>query len=243
MQERTNEISLKNEKLEEVNRVKDKLFSVVSHDIRAPLTSLQSVLNLVKVKRLDAEEFKEVAEELARQLGKTSEFTSNLLQWAKLQLKGEHFETEILNMNQLVSKAMELIEPDIRGKNLSIRNEVESNARVEADENMIMTVVRNLLGNAIKFTSANGVITISSKSDLHSVTISVTDTGVGIAQEHLKTLFTLSSITTLVTQQEKGTGLGLMLCKEYIEKNRGRIWVESEENQGTTFYFSLPKAQ
>ncbi len=243
VQQRTEEISHKNSKLEEVNRIKDKLFSVVSHDIKGPLATLQQVLRLVKIKKLDADEFKQVSGELEVQLDKTNEFIDNLLQWAKLQLRGETFEPTRLIVRDVVTETLELMQLEANKKSITIISDLPENGVVVADLNMIRTVLRNLLMNAVKFTPMNGAVRISGQIVDHKVIVSVSDTGVGIPGRNLERLFTMRSVTTLGTHQEKGTGLGLLLCREFIEKNGGTIWVESEENRGTTFSFSLPVAE
>lgn len=239
VQQRTMEISQKSEKLEEVNRVKDKLFSVVSHDIRSPLASLQSALHLVKIKQMDSTEFTEIAAELTRQLDKTNEFTANLLNWAKLQMRGERYEPQPVNIAKLFSSVLDVARPIAREKNIQIERDIPEGLIAVGDENMVIAVIRNLVMNAIKFTPIGGKIALMAATQGQVITVSVTDNGVGIPAKNHDSLFTLESVTTLGTKQEKGTGLGLVLCKEYVEKNGGKIWVESEQGSGTTFYFTI----
>ncbi|HZI25519.1 MAG TPA: ATP-binding protein, partial [Chryseolinea sp.] len=238
---RTIEIQQQNETLEEVNHVKDKLLSVVSHDIRGPLGSLHLALNLVKSGSLSAEEFQKVTEGLETRLTQTTEFIDNLLQWAKLQMRGETFEPDRLDLSQLANEAVKLLEPECVHKNIHLKNHVREPLVAYADVNMIRSVFRNLLTNAIKFTKPNGTISISAYRVNHKIILSVADSGVGIPEKNRARLFTISSITTQGTKQEKGTGLGLLLCKEFVEKNGGSIWFETQEGKGTTFYFSLPE--
>jgi Signal transduction histidine kinase len=192
---------------------------------------------------LDADEFKQVSGDLELQLGKTNEFIDNLLQWAKLQLKGETFEPARLNLQDVTAETIELMKLEADKKNIKVLSEIPATAIVLADLNMIRTVLRNLLVNAVKFTPNDGTIHIAGSVNEHHVIISVSDTGVGIPVKNQERLFTMQSVTTLGTHQEKGTGLGLLLCKEFIDKNGGSIWVESEENKGATFSFSLPKVK
>src|SRR5688572_32406425 len=238
---RTVEIQRQNLQLEEVNHVKDKLLSVVSHDIRGPLGSLHLALNLVKSGSLSAEEFQKVTEGLETRLTQTTEFIDNLLQWAKLQMRGETFEPDRLDLSQLANEAVKLLEPECVHKNIHLKNHVREPLVAYADVNMIRSVFRNLLTNAIKFTKPNGTISISAYRVNHKIILSVADSGVGIPEKNRARLFTISSITTQGTKQEKGTGLGLLLCKEFVEKNGGSIWFETLEGKGTTFYFSLPE--
>jgi signal transduction histidine kinase len=240
---RTVEIQQQNLELEEVNHVKDKLLSVVSHDIRGPLGSLHLALNLVKSGSLTAEEFQKVSEDLEARLTHTTEFIDNLLQWAKLQMRGETFEPDLVDLAKLADESVKLLQPECAQKNILIKNHVQSGLEAYADLNMIRSVLRNLLTNATKFTKPKGAISISAYRIDDRIIISVADSGVGIPEKNRSKLFTISSVATQGTKQEKGTGLGLLLCKEFVEKNGGTIWFETEEGKGTTFFFSLPAFQ
>jgi signal transduction histidine kinase len=237
---RTREIKLQNVQLEEVNNVKDKLFSVVSHDIKGPLNSLHLALTLAKSGTLSSEEFQQLSGRLEMRLVQTTEFIDNLLQWAKLQMRGETFEPEDINLVGLVSEAVRLLEPECVQKNISLKNSITGSLGAFADMNMIRSVIRNLLTNAIKFTRREGTITLNAYQVDNRIILSIADTGVGIPPDSRDRLFTPTSPTTQGTQQERGTGLGLLLCKQFVERNGGRIWFESEVDKGTTFYFSLP---
>ncbi len=238
---RTTEIQQQNIQLEEVNNVKDKLFSVVSHDIKGPLSSLHLALTLAKTGDLSSEEFQELSAGLELRLIQTTEFIDNLLQWAKLQMKGETFEPDKLDLSGLAKESVRLLEHECRQKKITLVNNLSEPLDAYADLNMMRSVLRNLLTNAIKFTRPEGSITISAYRIDNKIIISIADTGVGIPKGNRERLFTISSVTTQGTRQEKGTGLGLLLCKEFVEKNGGRIWFETEDGKGTTFYFSLPK--
>ena len=238
---RTIEIQQQNLELEEVNHVKDKLLSVVSHDIRGPLGSLHLALNLVKTGSLTAEEFQKVSEDLEARLTHTTEFIDNLLQWAKLQMRGETFEPDRLDVSKLADESVRLLEPGGAQKDIVIKNHIQGKLEGFADLNMIRSVFRNLLTNAIKFTKPRGTISISGYRVDDHIIVSVADSGIGIPEKNRNKLFTISSVATQGTKQEKGTGLGLLLCKEFVEKNGGSIWFETEEGKGTTFYFSIPQ--
>jgi signal transduction histidine kinase len=237
---RTTEIHKQNIQLEEVNNVKDKLFSVVSHDIKGPLNSLHLALTLAKSGSLSSEEFQQLSGRLELRLMQTSEFIDNLLQWAKLQMRGETFEPDKLDLVELANETVRLLEPECLQKKIKLVNNLDGTLHAFADLNMMRSVIRNLLTNAIKFTSQGGSIIISAYQVDAKIIISVADTGVGIPSNNRERLFTPITPTTQGTQQEKGTGLGLLLCKQFVEKNGGRIWFESEVGKGTTFYFSLP---
>ncbi|MEO7988027.1 MAG: sensor histidine kinase [Chryseolinea sp.] len=239
---RTEEIQSKNERLEEVNNIKDKLFSIVSHDIKGPLTSLQLALTLAKTGDISPNEFKKLAYELELRLIYTNEFISNLLQWAKLQLGGSLYQPSNIDLSAVAAETLVLFEPEINQKKISVEYQLPA-LHAFADLNMIRSMMRNLITNAVKFTGIEGSITVKGSREENEIVFSIADTGVGIPPAHKERLFTLSSVTTQGTHQEKGTGLGLLLCKEFAEKNGGRIWFESEVGKGTTFYFSLPHVQ
>jgi two-component system, sensor histidine kinase LadS len=239
---RTEEIQQQNEKLEEVNRIKDKLFSVVSHDIKGPLTSLQLALALTKTDTITQQEFRDLTTSLEGRFKQTTEFIENLLQWAKLQLKGETFEPSVINIRQLIGNTVHLLEPEIFQKGIKVSALADESLKAFADPNMIRSVLKNLLTNAVKFTGKDGVIEVRGKQDRDSILISVSDTGMGIPPVNRDKVFSLDIVTTPGTRQEKGTGLGLILCKEFVERNSGKIWFESEEGKGTTFYFSIPSS-
>jgi two-component system, sensor histidine kinase LadS len=237
---RTTEIQQQNLELEEVNHVKDKLLSVVSHDIRSPLGSLHLALNLVKSGSLSAEDFQKVSEGLEARLTQTTEFIDNLLQWAKLQMRGETFDPDRTDLAVLAEESVKLLQPECDHKSIILQNRLQGMLEAYADMNMIRSVFRNLLTNAIKFTTPGGTVSISGYRIDRKIIISVADSGIGIPEKNRDKLFTIASVATHGTKQEKGTGLGLLLCKEFVEKNGGAIWFETEEGKGTTFYFSLP---
>jgi signal transduction histidine kinase len=237
---RTIEFQQQNLELEEVNHVKDKLLSLVSHDIRSPLGSLHLALNLVKSGSLSAEDFQKVSEGLEARLTQTTEFIDNLLQWAKLQMRGETFDPDRTDLALVAEESVRLLQPEADQKSIVLKNRLQGILEAYADMNMIRSVFRNLLTNAIKFTTPGGTVSISGYRIDHKIIISVADSGIGIPEKNRDKLFTIASVTTQGTRQEKGTGLGLLLCKEFVEKNAGTIWFETEEGKGTTFYFSLP---
>lgn len=243
VKQRTLEIQQQKEKLEELNRIKDKLFSVVSHDIKAPLSSLKLSLALTKINKLSQDEFKAVSTEIESHLDQTTNFIQNLLQWAKFQLRGEVVRPARLDMRAMIEETAGLLDNDMRQKLISLQMEIQSDCIAHADQVMIQSVLRNLINNAVKFTPVGGTITLRAKHEDQNVIVAVSDTGVGILPENRGSIFTLESLTTPGTRQEAGTGLGLVLCKEFTEKNNGTIWFESEVGKGTTFSFALPEYQ
>lgn len=240
VQLRTTEIQRKNEELEELGRVKDKLFSVVSHDIKGPLTSLQLALGLIKNKTITQSEFQELSDVLEVRFKQTTEFVENLLQWASIQLKGSLYNPVKVQVEDVATDVVALLDYEIKQKGVRIHVTFASDAAAFADVNMLRSVFRNLLVNAIKFSRTGGEVKISGIVDKPNVIVTVADNGIGIPEVNKAKLFSLDSITTLGTQKEKGTGLGLLICRELIERNNGRIWFESQEGTGTAFYFSVP---
>jgi signal transduction histidine kinase len=239
---RVEEISQKSQKLEEVNRIKDKLFSVVSHDIKGPLTSLHLALSLTKSHTISQQEFQHLTQMLEVKFNQTTEFIENLLQWANLQLRGETFDPVEIDITALIKTTLTLLEFERKNKMIVVENSITEKQEVYGDLNMVKSVLRNLLTNAIKFTPPGGKVKINTEASGRFVTISVSDTGVGIAERNQPLIFSLDIVTTPGTGQERGTGLGLVLCKEFVERNGGRIWFETQEGKGTTFYFTIPKS-
>lgn len=240
VQLRTTEIQRKNEELEELGRVKDKLFSVVSHDIKGPLTSLQLALGLIKNKTITQSEFQELSDVLEVRFKQTTEFVENLLQWASIQLKGSLYNPVKVQVEDVATDVVALLDYEIKQKGVRIHITFAADAVAFADVNMLRSVFRNLLVNAIKFSRTGGEVKISGIVDEQYVIVTVADNGIGIPEANKAKLFSLDSITTLGTQKEKGTGLGLLICRELIERNNGRIWFESQEGRGTAFYFLVP---
>lgn len=239
---RTEEIRLKNNQLSESNSVKDKVFSVLSHDIKGPLNSLKGLLAVAATGGLSSDELKLLTSRIGEQLHLTADFLDNLLQWSRLQMQGEQFRPQPVTFRvaEILRSATALLIPDFESKHLSLVNKVDEQLFAYADANMVKTVVRNLVSNAWKFTNAGGSVELSASTRGDLIYINVKDTGVGIAPRYLQTLFTLQSVTTAGTQEEKGTGIGLVVCKEFVERNGGEISVVSVEGTGTVFTFTLP---
>jgi len=236
------EIQKQAEELNYLNGVKDKLFSILAHDLRGPLNSLRGLIQLLEEETLTPEEFKEVIPLVSQNVGNNSILLENLLMWSRSQMQGMQTLRENVKINQVFFENMEFIEHISKKKNIEIQNLTSDDVVVSADQGMVDIVMRNLLTNAIKFTPEGGEIVVDAQDELDSWKIIITDSGVGIAEENLHKIFGDKFFTTAGTQKEKGSGLGLLLSKELIEKNHGKIWVNSIEGEGTSFYFTLPKA-
>ena len=228
-------------KLEELNRTKDKLLSIISHDLKSPLNSILGSLNLLERGLISTDEFTEFIPGLSRNVNYTSSLLENLLYWARNQLNGgTSVNPEKVDLNAVASDKIELLKPQAAHKEVSLDIEVSDTVYAFADDIMIQIVLQNLISNAIKFCRAGDRITVFAYQQENQSIVCVQDTGAGIAHENLKELFSKKSFTTRGTDNEKGTGLGLQLCYDFVEKNNGEIWVESEPGLGSAFYFSLP---
>jgi len=230
-------------KLIELNAAKDKFFSVIAHDLRAPLSSIIGFSEhlMAVVKARDYEQTGKMADIIMQSSARAMDLLMNLMEWAQLQSGRMEFNPECIEMNPIINEAVLLLSGNATQKSITISNTLSPEIRVNADRAMVSTVLRNLISNGIKFTQPGGTITIKSAVKQQELIVSVTDTGVGISKKRIDKLFEINeSYSTSGTQNEKGTGLGLILCREFIEKNNGKIWVESKSERGSTFYFSLP---
>ena len=241
MIEQQKELEEKNKQLEILNQTKEKLFSIVAHDIRSPIAALRSSLDLFNKDMISKEEFQSLSGELAIQVDQLQDNLDNLLHWSYSQLQGIEVHPEKLFISTLISKTLELLHVNISNKNLTVTVHCHEFAAAYADEEHVKLVLRNLLSNAIKFSFIGSPITIRCDAGSQFTTISIEDFGKGIAAKRVHSLFSYASTTTTRgTLNEKGTGLGLVLCKEFIEKNGGTLIIESTEGKGSTFCFTLP---
>ena len=226
--------------LRNLNLTKDKLFSIISHDLRSPVAGLKSLMDLIDTPGLSQEEFVKITKVLKRNLDYVHEDLDNLLMWAQTQLQGMQALQEPVRLKLLAEEKISLFKDAALLKKISINNEISADAIVYADRNHVSLVLRNLIGNAIKFNQPGGCIKIASKQKGAEYEISVSDSGVGILDADMSKLFRAEThFTRPGTNKEKGLGIGLLLTKEFVEINRGSIWVESEEGKGTTFTFTL----
>lgn len=228
--------------LEEINSVKDRLFSIVSHDLKDSISSIKGFLDLLKEGSISNQEFDELIPELSENANNASLLLFNLLNWSKSQMQNLESNPETFNIQEIFHDKINLVEQKIDQKRIVIIDESQREF-VYADKSMVEIIIQNLITNAIKFSRVGDIITISNKTHNGKSLICVEDTGVGISKENLGKLFKNNNFTTIGTKNEKGTGLGLTICKELVELNHGRIWVESTENVGSKFYVELPKTK
>ncbi|MBM2816774.1 MAG: hypothetical protein HW421_3536 [Ignavibacteria bacterium] len=229
--------------LQELNATKDKFFTIISHDLKNPLGNFKNISQLLAdsyndFSENDKFEFINLMKESANSIYSLLE---NLLEWSRTQRGNLPFHQNNFDLKLISDEVLYLFKLSADKKNLSIKNEISNSTFVFADPNLVTTVLRNLISNSIKFTPANGTVIISSNFEDADIIISVKDNGVGMTQDTIDKLFRIDvNVSTLGTSKEKGTGLGLILCKEFIVKHGGRIWVESQVGVGSTFSFTLP---
>jgi len=240
--EHQEELKKRSIELEQLNQVKDKFFSIISHDLRSPINALHGLLNLVDNKQITQEEFINLTHELKIQFNHTRTLINNLLDWALLQMDKLKIQPEKIDLSITVEQNFKMLNA-LHLKEIKMANLIKPGLLGWGDLNMINLVFRNLILNAIKFSESGSAIEVSAHEQGDYYVIGVKDHGVGISPEVQKILFEKTSgYSTRGTANEKGTGLGLILCKEFVEKNGGQIWLESEEGKGSTFYFTIKKA-
>jgi signal transduction histidine kinase len=231
------------EKLEEANLTKDKFFSIISHDLRSPFSAIIGFANLLSQEydSYDDNDRKEMVRNIEASANSAFRLLENLLDWSRSQINGIEYTPENLEVSVIAVDIINILAPQAARKNIKLLTEVKYNTKAYADPNMTKTILRNLISNAIKFTKKGGAVIISSKEVKPFLEITVKDSGIGIEKEDIGKIFKLGSASgKRGTAGEKGTGLGLMLCKEFTEKNGGNISIESEHDKGTTVKFTLP---
>lgn len=232
------------QELENTIESRDTLYSVIAHDLRSPLGSLKMMNNAILM-MVDKKQVSEEVYEMLQMMNKTSEeifqLLDNLLKWAKNRLNKQNIYKQQADINSIVSSTAQIFIPVAAQKEITIVTEgLEKELMGSIDIDMIKTVVRNLISNAVKFSYANGTIGIATRTDGDLVIVSVKDSGKGIKKEDQDKLLKQNThFTSYGTNNEKGSGLGLMLCKDFVELHEGKLWFESEEGKGTTFYFSM----
>lgn len=230
-------------KLEQMNEEKNKLLSIVSHDFNSPLSNIQTYLSILERTDLKPEERKEFEKELRRITNDTQEFLHNLLLWTKGQMEGFDFSVSAIEVRSSLQETLEVCKNNADSKSINLEYDLMKDVFIKANRDLFQLVVRNLVNNAVKFTPEGGKIIISSEilSD-DNFLLKITDNGRGISSDKQADVFTSRIKSTFGTNKEKGTGLGLRICKEFTEAQKGEIWFESCENQGTTFFLKMPLA-
>ncbi len=230
-------------RLSKLNATKDKLFSIIGHDLKGPLGNIAGFAELLenKYETFNDEKIKKIINLIYKSSISISNLLDNLLTWSRTQRQKLSIEPENLDMYTIVNECFILLSPTADKKQISLKNDIEKNVAAFADKEMITTVIRNLITNAIKFTETGGEITAKANYDKNMLVIAISDTGIGIEPGKMDRLFDLDKdFSSTGTAGEKGTGLGLIICKEFVEQNKGKLWVESQATKGSTFSFSLP---
>lgn len=229
------------QELQRLNQLKDRIFSIIAHDLRAPLVNLSEVLKMISDDQISSEEFKALSPTLNKDIVYTTDLLENILHWSRSQLKGYGINKEFFDLKGLIVNEVDHHMQAAKVKEIEIIQDVFPGGMVYADVLMVQIIIRNLLNNAIKFCSAGCLIHITAVySGNHQIRLCINDNGIGISHEMLDKLFSGENQSTRGTMNENGTGLGLMVCKEFAEKNDGKLVVESEIGKGSSFCVYLP---
>jgi signal transduction histidine kinase len=234
---------LNRNKLIQINADKDRFISILSHDLKSPFNTLLGFSGVLveDLHKLSMAQIEDIAIDINKSAKTTYNLLEEILVWARAQQNKIPFSPQNLNLLNVCKDSIEVLEQNAVSKNIKINCTVDSQIKVFADSDMIKVVLRNLLSNAIKFTNKSGSIFIEANSNHEDIIISVSENGIGITPENLSMLFSISQVlTTTGTANEQGTGLGLLLCKDFVEKHGGRIWAESEPGKGSKFSFTMP---
>ncbi len=238
-----NDLKESERRLFKLNADKDRFISILSHDLRSPFNNLLGLSEILteNIQEYHIDEIKNIVGDINKTAQRTYNLLENILTWARAQQGKIPFNPQILSFTDICNNNLEIFIPNAIAKNITINCNPSDEINIYVDIDMLKTVMRNLVSNAIKFTNTGGTININAEQNSENVTISVSDNGIGIAPDDLKKLFDISEVmTTKGTAGETGTGLGLLLCKEFVEKHQGKIWVESEVGKGSDFKFTLP---
>jgi len=240
------EIKRKNELLQVTNAEKDKFFSIIAHDLRSPLSAFVAATQILaeEIQTMNMEEIREITQNLKTSATNIYTLLENLLEWSRLRRGGMDFVPEKLNLKEKIESCIDVLTESARKKRIELTFSIPDEMEVFADNHMIDAIIRNLVSNSVKFTPAGGKINIAAVySNNHFIEIKISDSGIGMTPELKNKLFMINEKTSRNgTEGELSTGLGLLLCKEFIEKHNGKIWVESEVGDGSIFSFTIPES-
>jgi signal transduction histidine kinase len=231
------------EELKRINSTKDKFFSIIAHDLKNPFNAIMGFgeILITDFKEMPDDEKLYFIRNMAEAAQSSYALLENLLQWSRSQTGRLQFNPELIQLSELIEETIRLVSVNAYGKSITLENEVDSSVIINADKEMLRTILRNLLTNSIKFTKENGKISVSAEKQKDMISITVSDNGVGIKPKDIDKLFRIdTNITTIGTGKERGTGLGLILCKEFVERHGGEIGVESTFGAGSDFSFTIP---
>jgi signal transduction histidine kinase len=241
LQKNNDEMQKQAEELDQLNSLKNKLFSVISHDLKAPMYALRNLFEDMQRQDMPADEIKSLIPDVKNDLNYTVSLMDNLLQWAKSQMQADTINADTHNVKEMIDEVMQVLYLQAEAKKIHIENKVVDGYNIWADRDMINLVLRNLISNAIKFSPSGGKISIGMFDQSQFTEIYVKDAGKGISNEEMKKIAGQEFYTSNGTAQEQGTGLGLLLCKEFLAKNNGQLRIQSEPGKGSVFSFTLPK--
>jgi len=229
------------EELQRLNQLKDRIFSIMAHDLRGPLLNLAEVLKMTSDDTISAEEFKLLSPTLTRDISYTTDLLENILHWSRSQLKGYSINKEFFNLQSMINAEVNYHLKTASAKNINIMQDVSASLTAYADLLMMQMVIRNLINNAIKFChSACNIYISATCQDAANIILTIRDNGVGISPENIKRIFGGENVSSRGTQNEKGTGIGLMVCWDFMARNEGDITMDSEVGNGTTFKIRMP---
>ncbi|MDA3953025.1 MAG: HAMP domain-containing sensor histidine kinase [Bacteroidales bacterium] len=243
IEKQTTELEIKNKDLKNINITKDKFLSILAHDLKNPFSTIVGFANLLdsKINELSDDKKREYIKTIRITSEKTYNLLNNLLEWTRSQSGVIEYKPEKFEIETLLKKNIELFQEIGKNKDISISNSMQKNCSVFADKNMLDVVIRNLISNAIKFVYPGGEIQANCFTSENNIVVEISDTGIGIDEDDLKNLFKIDETkSTSGTSNETGSGLGLLLCKDFIMKCEGEIWVNSELGKGSVFSFSIP---
>ncbi|MCH6200931.1 ATP-binding protein [Aquiflexum sp. LQ15W] len=238
-----NQIKKQAEELKNLNSLKDKLFTIISHDLKGPIFGIRELIKLSFEGVISQKEFLDILPEINKNMDSVSILLENLLAWTSSQLKGEYLEKQIFELDKLVEQQISLFEKKTQEKGITLSLQKYGNLQVFADKNMIDLAIRNLISNAIKFSGKGDLVTVFLKENKENVTVKIKDTGLGISEENLEKLRKRESFTTIGKNKESGTGLGMLLVHDYVIKNQGELKIQSQLGKGSEFSFSIPKRE
>lgn len=225
--------------MERLNDEKDKLFSIISHDLRSPLATIHDYLQILSEEDLDPADKRNFQDELLQITSNTQDMLTNILTWSTSQMEGLHAKIQEINVLKTLRPTLTVQRAIAAKKDLKVSYLIDHSLQVLADPDMLQVIIRNLINNAIKFTKPGGEITIECRQLQTNCLFIIKDTGIGMSKSKLAEIFSLRAHSTYGTENEKGVGLGLLLCKEFSAAQNARIWVESTENEGTSFFISF----
>jgi len=232
-----------NEELKKINATKDKFFSIIAHDLKNPFITMLGFSSMLVTDYYDFTDEERISylSEMEGVAKKSHQLLENLLQWSRSQTGRLEYIPKVIDLNDVISEIFDLVKVQAKTKDIQLIKNCKKDSFVFADDDMLTTVVRNLIANAIKFTRKGGAITVESNKENDFYTVNIADTGVGMDEKILKSLFKIEvQQSQKGTNNEQGTGLGLILCREFAERNGGKIWATSQPDKGSVFSFTVP---